>query len=279
MHVVTISDRTDYLFPFSQMLWEDRHVVYHGSWSTYSPRIEAAGFGHTELPFNHEHVNTIARAWAAVGTLDSYAQLFFRNSPGRPRPELSMTGNFWNARAYATDGGGEVVRMMLQDARAFESLCTTDERLALKRHWEDGLKRSPGHQSTISAVRLLGDLSRMHALCEQVRAAREGIEAVTKDGFPVVYAIRIEPEWFGEEWERYICRWEEGDRGPIELVCRRELISPDRILAKAVYPNGVADSEFSPDGFKTWDELQTKLPEWMAWRRSLRSEVERAKKM
>jgi len=68
-----------------------------------------------------------------VGVPDTYAkQVFFAGRPGHPRSQLSMTGNFWHARAYATDGGGEVVRMTLQEARNFEALCSEDEqRLAL----------------------------------------------------------------------------------------------------------------------------------------------------
>lgn len=45
--------------------------------------------------------------------LGSRAEIFFGTTPGRTRTELSMSGNFWSARVYATDGGGEAVRLTI----------------------------------------------------------------------------------------------------------------------------------------------------------------------
>jgi hypothetical protein len=49
--------------------------------------------------------------------------VFFHDGPPKAREEISMTGNFWYARAYATNGDGEVVRVMLKEERDFEDLC------------------------------------------------------------------------------------------------------------------------------------------------------------
>lgn len=250
MFVTAITDPEDRGFPFSQDLFEDLHIVYHGTWSIYAESIESKGFGGAELPFNQEDFASIGRAWKAVGILDSYADVVFSRST------LSMVGNFWGARAYATDGGGEVVRIMRREARDFEALCLNDEaRLALKARWEGGLKKSPGHLLTLKAVAVLSDREMLDALCREVTAAKEHIEGVTKTGFPVVYAIRVEPEWFGDTWERYVYHREEfGNRGE-ELRCNRDLVTRDQICAKAIYPNGT-DGSVLIDGFKTWADVQ-----------------------
>jgi hypothetical protein len=255
MNKTTITNLTDQSFPFSRELFEDPHVVYHGTWSTYSQIIEAKGFGGA-LPFEHNNLEAIAEAWENVGILGSYTRTVFSNKPGQPRAELSMTGSFWHARAYATDGGGEVVRMVLKEARDFENLCSKDEqRLALKGRWEEGLKKSPGYTPTVRAVEFLGDQSALQATCRRVTKARQAIERVVHGGFPVVYGISVERHWFGETWDRYLAHWEEGDRATVELRCNRDLVSKDRIIGKAIYPNGT-DQHFLGDLISRWTEVE-----------------------
>jgi len=257
MDTITISDSTDRSFPFSRAMFEDPHVVYHGTWSAYSGRIESAGFGGFALPFDHGDVEAIMHAWEQVGILGGYAKdVFFARTPGSPRNELSMAGNFWHARAYATDGGGEVVRMMLKEAKEFEALGSEDmKRLALKSHWQQGLKNSPGHPATLRAVEFLEDNEALRAACKRVTNARKGIENIVRGGFPVVYALSVEPQWFGEAWETYLVNWKDGHRARVELRCLRDLISVDRIVAKAMYPNGT-DPDFLPDWIRTWTDAE-----------------------
>ena len=107
----------------------------------------------------------------------------------------------------------------------------------------------------MKAVEILGDKEALQGLCREVRHAREAIEELTKGGFPVVYALRVEPEWFPDSWERYMYNWKDGDRGAVELRCRRELLSKGRLLGKVLYPNGT-DKHIQWDGFETWEELQ-----------------------
>lgn len=246
---VTISDKNDNLYPFSKQLWDDPQVVYHGSWSAYSLRIEAEGFVHPELPFDYRHVLTIVEAGDALG-IGSFASGTFE-----PNPMLSMVGNFWGARCYSTDKGGELVRMILKDSYSIEAICTIDERrLELKGHWEDGLRGSPHHEATLKVVQLLSDRQALQDMATRVREARKGLEAATDGGFPVVYALHVEPQWFPSTWERYLYHWEGGHRGMVELRCRRDLISADRIIARAMYTCGT-DPSFQPDGFETWKQL------------------------
>lgn len=255
MDTRTVTDLTDRSFPFSPTLFDDPHIVYHGTWSAYSQRIESAGFGGA-LPFEQNDLETIAEAWGKAGICDSYTRTVFSNKPGQPRTELSMTGNFWHARAYATDGGGEVVRMVLKDAKDFETLCSKDEkRLALRRRWEEGLKKSPGHTATASAVEFLDDQAALQATSRRVANARQAIELVVHGGFPVVYGISVEQTWFGKTWDTYLAQWEDGHRAAVELRCSRDLVSPDRIIAKVIYPQGT-DPDFLPTWIRTWAEAE-----------------------
>jgi hypothetical protein len=256
MDTTAITDANDRSFPFSRALFENPYIVYHGTWSAYAQRIESAGFGGPALPFDHNDLETIAEVWEKAGIVGSYTRTVFSNQPGQPRTELSMTGNFWHARAYATDGGGEVVRMVLKDAKDFETLCSKDEqRLALKARWEEGLKKSPGHSPTVRAVEFLGDQAALQATCRRVTDARQAIERVVHGGFPVVYGISVEQLWFGKTWDTYLAQWEDGHRAAVELRCSRDLVSSDRIVAKALYPNST-DPTFLPTWIGTWAEAE-----------------------
>lgn len=256
MYTTTITEPTDRSYPFSRALFENPSVVYHGAWSIYAARVESMGFGGVDLPFDHRHIETIMLARELIG-IGSYAgPVFFLDAPPKPRAELSMTGSFWHARAYATDGGGEVVRIMLKEAKDFEARCSEEpKRLALKAYWEEGLKRSPGHAPTLKAVEFLGDKDALQATCRGVIQAREAIENAVQGGFPVVYAISVQPEWFGQTWEAYLCHWEDGNHGAVELRCSRDLVTPDRIISKAIFPNGT-DGDFLGDLIHTWGEVE-----------------------
>jgi hypothetical protein len=257
MDTTAITNANDRSFPFSRALFENPYIVYHGTWSAYAQRIESVGFGGLALPFDHNEIAAIADAWEQVGILDSYARaVFFAGRPNAPRGELSMTGSFWHARAYATDGGGEVARMVLKNAKDFETLCSkSEQRLALKARWQEGLKKSPAHTPTVRAVEFLGDQAALQATCTRVTHARQAIERVVDGGFPVVYGISVERPWFGKTWDTYLAQWEDGHRAALELRCSRELVSPDRIIAKALYPNGT-DPDFLPMWIRTWAEAE-----------------------
>jgi hypothetical protein len=43
VQIFSIEDPHDNRFPFTQELFEDRMILYHGSWSTYGAQIESMG--------------------------------------------------------------------------------------------------------------------------------------------------------------------------------------------------------------------------------------------
>ena len=205
MECITVADPNDRSFPLSRELFEDRQILYHGSWSTYSSRIESEGFIHGALPFDWRHVATVFRAMQAIG--GSALHVFLGEEyPRRPPPcDLSLIANFWSARAYATDEGGEVVRMTIREAQQFERICASpQERAALKAHWENGLREYPNHAATKAVATLLGDDEALQRLSSEVKAPRDALVSLTAGGCPMVYAIRVEPSWFGNQWTRHL---------------------------------------------------------------------------
>ena len=256
METVVITDREDRSYPLNKDFFDNPQIMYHGSWSTYAKAIEERGFVHGDLPFDWKDVATVFEAHRAIGR-GSYLPVFLgRNYPlEQPARDLSITGNFWLARGYATDGGGEVLRKTIEEALSFEEICAIPEkRSELKAHWLKGLQEYSGHAATAAAIRMLDDEEGLSRLCRGVKAIRERLTDLTNGGFPVVYAIRVQPEWFGDRWPGYLSDWDRGARAG-ELRCCGNLVPLHQILGKAEYPNGT-DRDYTPNLFHSWEEYQ-----------------------
>lgn len=294
MQRVRIYDRGNVEFPFGRDVFEDRQVLYHGSWSTYSQRIESVGFIPETRPFHTNPFTAVSKALESVGwPSERLMSKAFALTPAYSYTELYLTPSFWGARAYATDGGGEVVRHTIRDAKVVEALIASaaarrarieeleraiiqeeERRRQLESQWAQELewkrdmysaeeiKEEEGHHAyyrrqwssfepTRSVIATLNDDEAMEGLLVTVRQAHEELLMLGEGGYPVVYAIRVEPEWFGDQWGVYLGRWEAGSAS-MELLCR-ETIGPDRLVAKAEYLQGTDDT-FSPD-CTTWEQV------------------------
>ena len=266
METVTITNPDDRSYPFNKEFFDNPEILYHGSWSTYAKAIEVEGFVHGALPFDWKDVASVFEANRSIGR-GSYLRVFLGERYPREEPprDLSVTGNFWLARAYATDGGGEVARKTIEEAQSFEEICTIREkRAALKAYWQEGLPECPDHPATVAAIRMLEDEQSLSRLCGEVKSIRERLTGLTNGGFPVVYAVRVQPEWFGERWPKYMSDWDMTIRAH-ELRCSGDLVPPDRIIAKAEYTNGT-DRDFMPTCFHSWEEYQ------QIWNRASRNQ-------
>ena len=102
-----------------------------------------------------------------------------------------------------------------------------------------------------SAIATLGDDAAIEELLAIEEIAREELSSLGGGGYPVVYAIRVEPEWFGDAWHSYIQNWERGSNS-MELLCSHT-IGADRLIAKAEYPLGT-DGKFTPN-CTTWEQV------------------------
>jgi hypothetical protein len=233
---ITIGDPGDRSYPFRRELFEDACVLYHGSWSTWNSKIEATGFRQGDFPFKWECVETICNRNRAIGR-GSFLTAFL----GRQR-NLFFASNFWLARAYATDGGGEIVRKAIEEAETFERICS----VATER---DNLVKYLRATTQEAAISLLTDDEGLSRIRTDVKAAKQELMSLTTGGHPVVYAVAVEPNWFGD-WAHYVGHLEIGIRE--DLQCQHD-VAPERILAKANYPNNT-DREFLA-WCRTWDDV------------------------
>lgn len=111
MTVITIQDPKDRRYPFTRATFENPHVLYHGTWSSWAPHIERDGLTRGFVPFDWADIATIFEANQEVGR-SSFLRMFLGESYPYETPprDFYFSGDFWTARAYATDGGGEGIR-------------------------------------------------------------------------------------------------------------------------------------------------------------------------
>lgn len=167
---------------------------------------------------------------------------------------LYLSANFWFARAYATDNGGEVVRKAIEEAEQFERICVTaQERIAPKTRFESALRERGPRRATQAAIEMLENDEVLERLSAKVKASKNDLMDLTDTGHAVVYAIRVEPTWFGKYWKSNVLSWEEGRR-KVDLPCCGSHIPPDRLVGKVSYPNGT-DMDFLPTWFSPWQDV------------------------
>ncbi len=229
-------------------------MLYHGSWSKWSAAIEAQGFSEESFPFDWRDVSEVFEAHRTVGREPPFLKAFLGEHYPRERPHRSLffSANFYRARAYATDGGGEIIRLTIEEAENFERLCTDSVvRSGLIEHWQRGLALNPSHAPTKSAVSTLTNDDMMERLLFRVREAKSRLAKLTDGGYPVVFAVRVDPDWFGRRSADHLMFWELGDRH--DLDCSPRSIAVDRIWGVARYPKGT-DPDFLGLVY-TWEEV------------------------
>jgi hypothetical protein len=217
--IICIEDPRDWSYPFAQWLYDNPCVVYHGTSSAYASVIEREGFMVGHLPFSVkmlQHLIAVCaqlgfRSWSytTVRGLSSGTKL----SRDADRP-VYFSANFWFARDYATNIGGETIHNALR----------------LSKEMLDHLARIGKGTST------LGD---------EVRDLQHQLLALTADSFPVVYAVRIDREWIEDETQ--LERGEKGSLVPtaVNIACTTSVPS-DRLQAKVEYINGAESGYLGP---------------------------------
>jgi hypothetical protein len=225
---IRIENPLDWNYPFSQAMYDDEAVVYHGTSSTAAADIDARGLMPVARQFPLRVLQDLIAACDATDFRSWHYWTVKGLSEGtdlsRPASRhVYLSANFWYAREYATNLGGETVH---------NALGLTNELLALLRHRGD----STGLIQTAAGI--LAHLA-----------------AHTAGAIPIVYALRVEPAWLtqrGRELERTDC----GGMVITEanISCDRP-IPADRLLGSVEYPRG-AESGYQGPQPKSWYEAR-----------------------
>ncbi len=228
METLQITDPLDWSYPFSRALYEDSTIVYHGTASNFAAAIErdglVAGVPHfpideiQELVTLSDALNLRSWSYGCVKGLASGAML------ERPSERcVFLSANFWFARDYATNVGGETVQ---------NAIILADE---LATHL-----RATGGSSDVT---------------NRVSAIQADLVKPTAGSFPIVYALRVDGTWLKDKGGE-LRRRNLGDMvaPTVNISCLRSVPS-DRLLAKAEYVSGAGSGYIGPQPI-SWDEAR-----------------------
>lgn len=218
MHTVRIDNPDDVRYPFSQDLYDDPTVVYHGTSSCFAAAVEANGFVLGQIPFPVASVQRLVaisdsvnwKSWSrtVVKGLARHAML----DRGYDRA-IYFSANYWFARGYATEVGGETVNSaMVLAAELLES--TVRDRLASD------------------------DLNELVAIQTELKD-------LTAGAIPVVFAVRVDADWLRhpDSLERF--QFRNLVETEVNIACLKS-VPIDRVLAKAECVNGLNPGYMNP---------------------------------
>jgi hypothetical protein len=234
---VPVDHPLDPFYPFQRELYEDEHVVYHGTWSTYAPLIEAHGMGREYLAYNQEDIDALCKmGWrlgctgdAMNGGVDVLQACAYGFKKGK-RP-IYLTLNYWCARGYARNRGGETVQHALVAIDDLEQLLADRERRrSHAARLRERLRDLTGEDREVVLEQLdsIRDTRLLAEMSQQLAGIAGRIRSLAAHGHPVVYAIKADPRWY--QWQ-----YDSHPIGTFEVA----RVPARRIRARADFVNGV----------------------------------------
>lgn len=239
MHTFTITDPDDRENPVVELSTEDS-LIYHGTHSMFSPRIEEQGFCLDD--FSAAYGAEIRTIVAACDELYFKPDGYAAAKGFSDKNCVYFSASFLSARAYAINVGGERLDGGLRAAEKF--LAFARDKHLLERqatHWVAVLKQhGRPHAATERVLFNLRSTGVVRKLAEQVENAHSILSLAIRDGYPVVYAVHDERSWISGTDELATGDFHKEPFGGIRLT----QVSSDRIFARIEYPNGISpDSE------------------------------------
>jgi hypothetical protein len=260
-------------YPFEQVFYENALVVYHGTSSCYSPVIDIHGFQSRFFHFELQGIEQLMAAYNAIGFEPKSGgywdlQYYSRWAQIDKRTDwcVHLSQNFWFAKCYAVNIGGETARLVLQAVHQFLAFVINDaKRQKHLKRLEHQLKRQNIKQSSLALLeQQMYNLQVPHVLNrlqDQVRQLQNKWQNLTEGAFPVVYAIIVAQEWFPQCPESCLRPSIVGSfrmSEATDLECQQS-ISPEHIVAKAQYVNGTHRGYHMPSPAR-WEVARKWLP-------------------
>lgn len=238
MQTFTITDPRNVENPIVEISSEVS-LIYHGTHSMFSALIEQQGFCFDgfKAAYGAETQTIVAACDELYFKPDGYAAA----KGFSDKNWVYFTASFRSARGYALNVGGERIDGALRAANTFLAFARDKHRVERQAaHWERVLKQHGPHPATEEVLANLRSSDLVYKLAEQVENARSILNLATKQGHPVVYAVRADRKWIYEDDEEATedCHMEKF--GGISLPA----VPADCIVARIEYPHGISpDSE------------------------------------
>jgi hypothetical protein len=247
MEQVVVRGSRSFRYPFSQEVFEDRSVIYHGTCSAFSEHIERFGFQRGTLPFDWSMIKRVVSVCHEVSFRPmelTFIALGTERHTATSAHEWNIYfgGTFWEALNYSRSLGGETIQNTIAVAAKFTKMASNPE--LLDKHASALQRAFPGQVEGWTAK--LRDRSLMARLAGELATIRQELQAVIRDAVPIVYAVSVEPSWFKRPWDA-------GER-PFNAACNTSIL-PDRIVGRAIYLDGIEHDSPNYRHVNTWEEV------------------------
>ena len=214
-------------------------LIYHGTHSMCCPLIEQQGFCFDGFKAAYgEELRTIV---AACDEIHFKPEGYVAAKGFSDKNYVYFSASFRSARGYSLNVGGERIDGALRAAKAFLAFARDKHRIELlAAHWEGILKEHGSHSATERVLANLRNTALIRKLAEKVEIAHSVLNLATRQGHPVVYAVRADRKWRHgiDAVTTEDCHQEPG------CGIRLTAVSADRIVARIEYSNGISpDSE------------------------------------
>ena len=180
MMIVKKSNPEDYEIPHEiQCLWNSL-VVYHGTWSSFSPLIEKKGWIHNEPPYDIKDIKNLYEKCKNSGLDDKpYGELIYTLNLGVDREKRKgffFSKCYITSRNFANCRGGETIDNTIKLIQKIK-----DDKKINYQSWEINIEEMQKYYSNL-----------------------------TRGGFGVVYALEVKANWFSN--------WQKGPRELTSIV-------------------------------------------------------------
>lgn len=282
MEVIEVLKPSDIIYPLKREIFEDLNVAYHGTSSNYSEKIEKLGWKLNNAIYDMLDIKFVREKFDSLCYENSQGYVALRSwtlgdqNENIKRKRPSFASNYWTARNYARNNGGETLRFLFIAFNDFNNFI--NEKELVDNHWKKikselekvndielkynqnlqiNSKRNENFEGYVRynkkryslALKNIVNKDYIKEIHDKFQIIKKKYNRYVETHCGVVYALRIEPDWFDNWIEPYHATCEIDGIQYSRTIKNVDLfaikpIPPENIIAKIIFPNGVDYREF-----------------------------------
>ncbi len=259
----------DLNFPLGKDVWEKQNIHYHGTSSIFTEELEKGKWSSKGLPYDLDEIQEIIRIYDSIrvrGTGQDFGEYFDQilydyslerindNSYAMP---VSITKDYWRARNYAINLGGETINAIINACKYFSQLVNNeDEHSNHLKRLDKGCFEFKRQYAGINVKQFeylriqldslekcsmnFQDQSYLESCLNTLEPIRRKYEKLVSGSYPVVYGIEYGLNLMSSDLKDIAYYNETRKDYVIEKVIDWSKFAPENIVARVEYPDGIS---------------------------------------
>jgi hypothetical protein len=218
MIVLDILEKDDLMYPLPKEIFYNANVLYHGTSNVFASEIMDKGWVTNDQPYSFEDILYVCSVFESISYYASNSYMVL-NSFTRGGVEnyhvgqkyASFSQNYWYARNYATNIGGETIKYLTSATR--DLLHLIDDPAELSKY-KQKVKEGTAYPFYNKELRLnaLNNLPNIHSYKKRLMEILNKYLIMTSNTYPVVFALMATEEqiekWIIPKKESYVLQWQ-----------------------------------------------------------------------